>query len=95
MSLVIAVIGLTALVSFVLSVTLVVFQIRRKRVEPLPNGDYVVTIVETCETLQGSATVFRIDEPKEFQGRTVTMVKGKSELPLKESEIGEEGGITK
>ena len=74
----VGVIGLVALLSLVLSVVLLVLQLRRRRkFGPLPDGDYVVTIIETRGTPQGVATVFRVDEPEEFKGHTVTIVKGK------------------
>jgi len=70
----IGIIGLLALVFFVVSVVLFVYG--RRKVEPLPDGDYVVTVVGTHETPGGTATVFRVDEPKEFEGKLVTVVKG-------------------
>ena len=71
------IVGFVALLAFVLSSVLLVLQVRRRRVEPLPDGDYIVTIIETRMTPQGVATVFKVDEPKEAKGRIVTIVKGK------------------
>lgn len=71
------VIGFAALLSLVLSVVVLVLLARRRRVEPLPDGDYAVTIIRTYETPQGVATVFKIDEPEGLKGQTVTIVKGK------------------
>ncbi len=79
------VIGFVALLSLILSVVFIVLTLR-KRIEPLPDGDYLVTIVETRETPRGVATVFKIDEPKEFEGHTVTVVKEKTE-ELLEGEV--------
>ena len=73
------IIGFVALFSLVLSSVVLIFLARKRKVDPLPDGDYVVSIVGTRETPEGVATVFKIDEPKEFQGHTVTVVKGKAE----------------
>lgn len=72
------IIGFVALLALVLSGVVLVFLTRRK-LEPLPDGDYIVTIIGTRETPQGVATVFKIDEPKELRGHTVTIVKEKTE----------------
>lgn len=71
------IVGLVALLALILSVVVLVFLTRRGMIEPLPDGDYIVTIIETRETPRGIATVFKVDEPKELQGRVVTIVKGK------------------
>ena len=73
------VIGFVALLSLILSVVVLVFLTHRGRIEPLPDGDYIVSIIETRETPRGVATVFKVDEPKELQGRIVTIVKEKTE----------------
>lgn len=73
------VVGFVALLSLVVSAVLLVFMMKLRGIEPLPDGDYVATIIETRETPLGTATIFRVDEPKEFKGQTVTIVKGKSE----------------
>jgi len=72
-------VGFVALVSLVLSGVVLMFQIRRRRIASLPDGDYTVTIIETRKTLRGVATVFRIDEPEEFKGHVITIVKEKEE----------------
>ncbi len=68
------IVGLVALLALVLSGVVFVFVLRRK-VESLPDGDYMVTIVDVHETPQGVATVFRVDGPKEYKGHRVTIVK--------------------
>ena len=73
------VVGFVALLALILSVVVLVFLTRRRRFEPLPDGDYIVTVIGTRETPQGVATVFKVDEPKELRGRIVTIVKGKTE----------------
>ena len=72
------VVGFVALLALVLSGTLFVFMAKRRKVRPLPDGDYSVTIVETHDTLQGVVTVFRIDEPEELKGQKVTIKEGKT-----------------
>jgi hypothetical protein len=72
----IVMIGLLALLVLVASGVLIVLA-RRRRPGPLPDGDYVVTVVKTEETPAGVVDTFRIDEPKELQGRTVRIVRGK------------------
>jgi len=75
----IVVVGIVALASLILSTVVLVLLAHRRKFEPLPDGDYIVTIVETHDTPQGLATVFRVNEPKEFRGQTVTIVKEKAE----------------
>ena len=74
-----AVIGFVALISLVLSGVVLLVLLRRRKVEALPDGDYLVTVIGTRETPQGVATTFRVDEPKEAAGQVVTIVKGKTE----------------
>lgn len=72
-------VGFVALAALFLSVTVLVLMTRKGKFEPLPDGDYIVTIIEVRESPRGVETVFRIDEPVGFKGRTVTMVKGKTD----------------
>lgn len=70
-------IGFVALLSLLISVVVLILVARRKRFTSLPDGDYIATIIKTRETLTGTETVFKVDEPKEFRGHTVTIVRGK------------------
>ena len=71
-------VGFVALIALGLSGVVLVFMMRRKRdVGPLPDGDYVVTIVGIRETPRGVETTFKVDEPVEARGRTVTVVREK------------------
>jgi len=72
-------VGIVALASLILSTVVLILLARRRKFEPLPDGDYVVSVVETRNIPQGVATVFKIEEPKEFEGHTVTIVKEKTE----------------
>ena len=74
----IVVVGFVAVASLILSTVVLVLLARRRKLEALPDGDYIVTEVDIRETPRGVATVFRVEEPKEFQGQTVTIVKGKT-----------------
>ena len=72
------IIGFFTLIALVLSGVVLLLLLRRRGVEALPDGDYLVTIIGTHETPRGVATVFRVDEPKEAEGQVVTIVKGKT-----------------
>lgn len=72
----------------VLAMAVMVFR-RRRKVEPLPDGDYTVTMIGTHETPQGVATVFKVDSPEQFKGRTVTVVRG-SDDGQAESDVDEQ-----
>ena len=74
-----ATIGFVALIALVLSVVMLVFILKRRGLRELPDGDYVVSVMETRNIPQGVATVFKIEEPKEFKGHTVTIVKERTE----------------
>ena len=74
-----AIIGFVALIALVLSVVVFVFTLKRRVLHELPDGDYVVSVMETRNIPRGVATVFKIEEPKEFKGHTVTIVKEKTE----------------